>query len=110
MQYQSFNYGPTELAEQMTSATHDTLHYLVKNKYITAEQYDELSGKLMIIAVPNRKGFGRKLLEYFFGSSTEENAWVFPIVEVAAHYKPAGTNKPKNVTKMKPKLEVVKDE
>lgn len=110
MEYQSFSHTPTSMAEQMTSATHDTLYYLVKNKYITAEQYEELSGKLMVMAVPNRKGFGRKLLEYFFGDSTEENAWVFPIVEVSTHYKSATLNRPKNVSKLKPKLEVVKDE
>ena len=107
--YQSFSYGPTELAEQMTSATHDTLAYLWKNKYITTEQYNELSSKLMVMAVPNKKGFGRKLLDYFFGESTDENAWVFPIVEVATHYKSATPDKPKNVTRLKtkPKLEVV---
>ena len=110
--YQSFNYSPTELAEQMTSATHDTLAYLWKNKHITIEQYNELMSKLMVVAVPNRKGFGRKLLEYFFGDNSEENAWVFPIVEVATHYKPATPEKPKNVTKLKtkPKLEVVDNE
>ena len=107
--YQSFNYSPTELAEQMSSVTHDTLVYLWKSKYITTEQYNELSGKLMVMAVPNRRGFGKKLLEYFFGDNTEENSWVFPIVEVATHYKSATPEKPKNVTRLKtkPKLEVV---
>lgn len=107
--YQSFSYSPTELAEQMSSATQDTLSYLLKNRYITAEQYNELSGKLMVMAVPNRRGFGKKLLEYFFGDNTEENSWVFPIVEVATHYKSATPEKPKNVTKLKakPKLEIV---
>jgi hypothetical protein len=110
--YQSFSYSPTELAAQMTGATHDTLAYLWKNKYITTEQYNELTGKLMVMAVPNNKSFGRKLLEYFFGDNKEENSWVFPIVEVATHYKSATPEKPKNVTKLKakPKLEVVKDE
>lgn len=107
--YESFSYSPTELAEQMSSATQDTLAYLVKNKYITTEQFNELSGKLMVMAVPNKRGFGKKLLEYFFGDHAEENAWVFPIVEVATHYKSATPEKPKNVTKLttKPKLEVV---
>ena len=110
--YESFSYSPTDLAEQMSSATHDTLAYLWKNKYITTEQYNELSGKLMVMAVPNKRGFGKKLLEYFFGDSAEENSWVFPIVEVATHYRPATLEKPKNVTKLKtkPKLEIVTDE
>lgn len=110
--YQSFSYSPTDLAEQMSAATHDTLAYLWKNKYITTEQYNELSSKLMVMAVPNKKGFGKKLLEYFFGDNKEENSWVFPIVEVATHYKSATPEKPKNVTKLnsKPKLEVVDNE
>jgi len=110
--YQSFSYSPTDLAEQLSGATQDTLSYLLKNKYITNEQYNELAGKLVVMAVPNKRGFGRKLLDYWFGDSAEENAWVFPIVEVSSHYRPAGSDKPKNVTKLKtkPKLEVVKDE
>lgn len=108
--YQSFSYSPTELAEQLSSATQDTLSYLLKNKYITAEQYNELSGKLAVMAVPNKRGFGKRLLAYWFGEGNkEENAWVFPIVEVSNHYAPATPEKPKNVTKLKtkPKLEVV---
>jgi hypothetical protein len=107
--YHSFSYTPIELAEQMTRATHDTLVYLLKSKHITNEQYNELSGKLIVMAVPNSKGFGKRLLEYFFGDNKEENSWVFPIVEVATHYRPATPEKPKNVTKLnsKPKLEIV---
>jgi hypothetical protein len=107
--YQSFSYSPTDLAEQLSSATQDTLVYLLKNKYITNEQYNELAGKLVVMAVPNSKGFGKKLLEYFFGDTADDNAWVFPIVEVATHYKSATPEKPKNVTRLKtkPKLEVV---
>jgi len=110
--YQSFTYSPTELAVQLTSNTQDTLAYLLKNKHITTEQYNELTGKLMVMAVPNSKGFGRKLLDYFFGDNADDNAWVFPIVEVATHYKPATPEKPKNVTRLKtkPKLEVVDNE
>ena len=108
--YQSFSYSPTDLAEQMTSATHDTLAWMYKNEYITQEEYDTLAGRLVVMAVPNKKGYGRRLLEKMFGSDASENAWVFPIVEVADHYAPAASNKPKNVTKLKPKLEVVKDD
>lgn len=106
--YQSFSYSPTELAVQLSGATQDTLAYLWKNKYITTDQFNELSGKLAVMAVPNKKGYGKKLLEYFFGDHSDENAWVFPIVEVATHYAPTA-NEPKNVTKLKtkPKLEVV---
>jgi len=108
--YQSFSYSPTDLAVQMSAATQDTLAYLWKSKYITTEQYNELSGKLMVVAVQNKKGFGKRLLDYWFGEDNkEENSWVFPIVEVATHYKSATPEKPKNVTKLnaKPKLEIV---
>jgi hypothetical protein len=46
------------------------------------------------------------------GTGTGENSWVFPIVEVATHYKSATPEKPKNVTRLnaKPKLEVVDNE
>lgn len=106
--YQSFSYSPTDLAEQLSGTTQDTLAYLWKNKYLTTEQYNELAGKLAVMAVPNKRGFGRKLLDYWFGEDNkEENAWVFPIVEVATHYRSATPEKPKNVTKIKPKLEIV---
>jgi hypothetical protein len=108
--YESFSYSPTDLAVQLSGATQDTLVYLLNKKYITNEQYNELSGKLVVMAVPNRKGFGKKLLDYWFGEGNkEESAWVFPIVEVSNHYVSATPEKPKNVTKLKtkPKLEVV---
>ena len=107
--YESFSYSPTDLAEQLSSATQDTLVYLLKNKYITNEQYNELAGKLVVMAVPNKRGFGKKLLSYWFGDNKEENSWVFPIVEVANHYASATPEKPKNVTRLKPKpkLEIV---
>lgn len=109
--YQSFTYSPTDLAEQMTGATHDTLSWLVKHQYLTQDQYTELSERIIVMAVPNRKGFGRRLIERFFGNSKDETMWVFPIVEVGNHYTPhKDTVNPKNVTKMKPKLSVVKDE
>ena len=112
MQYQSFSYTPTDMAEQLTGATHDTLSWLLKRQYITKEQHDELVGRIVVMAVPNKKGFGRRLLERFFGEKEDENIWVFPIVEVADHYRSAMPDRPKNVTKLKakPKLEVVDNE
>lgn len=110
--YQSFTYSPTDLAEQLTGATHDTLSWLVKHQYLTQEQYNELSDRIVVMAVPNKKGFGRRLIERFFGNNKDETMWVFPIVEVASHYLPTQpeAEKPKNVSKMKPKLSVVKDD
>ena len=112
MQYQSFSYTPTDMAEQLTGATHDTLSWLWRHEYITREEYEELANRLVVMAIPNKKGFGRRLLERFFGEKDDENIWVFPIVEVAGHYANHVPDKPKNVTKLKtkPKLEVVDNE
>jgi len=112
MQYQSFSYTPTDMAEQLTGATHDTLSWLWRHEYITKEDYEELTNQLVVMAIPNKKGFGKRLLERFFGTKDDENIWVFPIVEVADHYRNANPNTPKNVTKLnaKPKLEVVDNE
>ena len=104
MEYQSFSYTPTDMAEQLTGATHDTLAWLATNKYITAEQRAELEGRIVVMAVPNKKGFGKKLLERMFGTNnTETNAWCFPIVEISNHYAPADKPMPKK----KPTLKVV---
>lgn len=105
MEYQSFTYTPTDMAGQLTGATHDTLAWLAKNKYITPEQRSELESRIIVVAIPNRKHFGRRLLDKLFGvDNTEENAWVFPIVEIADHYAPT-TAKP--TAKKKPTLKVV---
>ena len=105
MEYQSFSYTPTDMAGQLTGATHDTLAWLAKNKYITAEQRSELESRIIVVAIPNKKHFGRRLLDKLFGAdNTEPNAWVFPIVEIADHYAPT-TAKP--APKKKPTLKVV---
>jgi hypothetical protein len=111
MEIQSFTYTPTDMAEQLTGATHDTLAWLAKNKYITNEQRAELEARIVVTAIPNKKGFGKKLLDKMFGTNTEENAWVFPIVEIADHYAPIGSNNPDNkvkpIAKKRPSLKVV---
>lgn len=107
MEYQSFSYTPTDMAAQLTGATHDTLAWLAKNKYITPEQRVELESRIFVTAIPNKKSFGQRLLAKMFGANNkEENAWVFPIVELADHYAPIdGTPKP--TVKKKPTLKVV---
>jgi len=107
MEIQSFTYTPTGMAEQLTGATHDTLAWLAKHQYITNEQRAELESRIIVAAIPNHKGFGRRLLDKMFGANnTEKNAWVFPIVELSDHYAPTD-NKPKPLDKKKPALKVV---
>jgi hypothetical protein len=106
MEIQSFSYTPTDMAGQLTGASHDTLAWLAKNKYITNEQRAELETRIIVVAIPNKKGFGRRLLDKMFGANNkQENAWVFPIVELADHYAPTDGNNP--APKKKPTLKVV---
>lgn len=101
MKYESFNYTPIELAEFSTRTVQDTLAYLYRKNYITEKEYNHLSGTLAVYAMPNRKGFGRKLLERFFGTNENEDAFVFPIIEIDSAYN---NSKPKS---KKPALNVV---
>ena len=102
VKYETFNYTPIELAESMTGTVHDTLTYLYRHEYITQEEYDHLSSTLAVYAMPNRKGFGRKLLERFFGKDETESAFVFPIITIDPMYANVPANKDK-----KPNLNVI---
>lgn len=93
MKYETFN-SPAELAELLSGALQDTLLYLAKNGYITSDNYEELSNKLMVSAIPKRRGFGAKLIERFFGTGGDESSWVFPIVEIPEMYGKKKTSKP----------------
>ena len=99
--YEAFTYTPIELAATMTGTLNDTLVHLYRNGYIKQADYEYLSKTLAVYTMPNRKGFGKKLLERFFGTSENENAYVFPIVEIDPIY---GNGKPKG---KKPALNVV---
>lgn len=100
--FETFSYTPIELAESMTSTVQDTLVYLYNNDYLTKEEFDELASTLAVYALPNRKGFSKRLRERFFGDTTKENSYVFPIVEIdpVHHYN-------NNAKTKKPELNVI---
>lgn len=78
-----FEFSPTKLAEEFTSISHRTIYHLHEKGIITEEQCNELVSTVMVSAVPNRKGFGEKMLERLFNRrSDNEGTWVFPIVEL----------------------------
>lgn len=87
MKHELFSYTPIELAASMTATVNDTLTHLYRHEYITEEEYEHLSNTLAVYPMPNRKGFGQKLLERFFGPDETESAYVFPIVEIDPVYK-----------------------
>lgn len=105
MKYESFSYTPTELAEFSSGTVQDTLVYLYNKGYIEEADYNYLANTLAVYAMPNRKGFGKKLLERFFGTNENEDAFVFPIVEIDPIYSSTDGSKKRN---KKPTLNVVK--
>ena len=87
-----------EYAGKLTEQSRITLEYLVKNKYLTAEQYDDLSSRLVVATIKNEKTFGKRLLERFFGKDENTNLYVFPIVSIdpiATNDTPSRNGKPK---------------
>ena len=74
-----------ELAGRLTNQVHQTLEYLYNDGYLTVEQYDDLSSRLVVCSVRNKpKWFGEKLLNRWWGKQEEdnENLWVFPITSM----------------------------
>ena len=102
MKYESFSYTPVEMSESMTGTVHDTLTYLYNNDYLKETDYNHLMNTLAVYAMPNRKGFGARMRERFFGKDADESAFVFPIIEIDASY----SNNPSS-PKGKPRLNVV---
>ena len=102
--YETFSYSPIELAESMTGTVHDTLIYLVNRQYISEADFEYLMSTTAVYALPNRKGFGSRLLGRIFGKDENENSFIFPIVEIdpERHYKAD------KKTNGKPTLNVVK--
>ena len=99
--YESFTHTPAEYAGALTNQTHATLDWLVNNKYITSEQWNKLTGTLVVTAIQNNKTWGTKLLERFFNKESESNTYVFPLVLLDEY---VATTKAKPT---KPKLEIV---
>lgn len=78
-----FEFSPTKLAESYTTVSHRTIYHLCEKGIITEEQCNELVSTIMVSAVPNRKGFGEKLLTRLFNKPKDNSdTWVFPIVEL----------------------------
>jgi hypothetical protein len=101
--YESFTHTPAEYAATLTNQTHMTLDWLANREYITREQWDTLTGTLVVTPIQNNKNWGTKILDRFFKKDAESNTYVFPIVQLD-EYIPPSKAKP---TKAKPTLELV---
>jgi len=99
--FETFSYTPIELAASMTNTVNDTLVYLLNHGYIKQADYEYLNKTLAVFPMPNRKGFGQRLRERFFGTDDNQDLYVFPIIEIDPSYN---NGKPKG---KKPALNVV---
>lgn len=104
-----FSYSPDELSAQLTGIVHDTLSYLQSRDYLSDEEVAELANILMVVAIPNRKGYGRRILDRLFGTKEEEGniTWVFPIVELDPRFDNRKSAKPSKAPTNKPGLTLV---
>lgn len=98
-----FNYAPDDLAAQLTGTVHDTLRYLQSREYLSDEEVAELENILMVVAIPNRKGFGKRILDRLFNKKEPEGniTWVFPIIELDPRYDNRALPTSPNSTKAK---------
>lgn len=80
-------YTVDEFAAQLTLHTQQTLNYLARHDYISKELYDQLTGSLVVVPIRNKRTFGRRLLDRFFGrGETDPSAVVFPIISVEEYH------------------------
>ena len=105
--YQSFSFSVEEYAEEMTAQTHRTIDWMLNNGYIDNETWDILTGTLVVTPISNKKGWGKKILQRFFGKKDPDGqTFVFPIVQLEEWYMgPTDNPEPKG----KPNLSVVKN-
>lgn len=72
-----------ELAGRLTNQVHVTLEYLYNDGYLTVEQYDDLTARLVVCPVRNKpKWFGERILNRWWGKEDNENMWVFPVTSM----------------------------
>ena len=73
---------PESLAAFGTEHCHMLLAYLLSQKMISVELYEELTSKIIITAIQNKKSFGKKILNHFFSKDSTEDDYVFVIAEL----------------------------
>jgi len=106
MNYQSFQFTIEEYSEELTAQTHRTLDWMVNNGYVDYETWEMLISTLVVTPIANKKGFGQRILERFFGKrEADGKTFVFPIVQLEDWYMNRLDTPP---PKGKPTLSVVK--
>jgi hypothetical protein len=79
MRYETFNHTVDDYAAELTGHSHQTLYWLHRHGYLDAETTEELLSRMVVVPVRNNPKFGERLLARFFGRSSTENSFTFPI-------------------------------
>lgn len=77
--YETFEYTPQTLAEQLTNQSHMTLYWLNRNGYLNNDQTSNLLSRLICAPVRNKPSFGQRILDRLFKKDASENSYMFPI-------------------------------
>ena len=76
---EQFSFTTDEYSAGLTEQSHQTLYWLNRNGYLSAEQTIDLCGRLIVVPIRNHKNFGQRILERFFGKDSHKNSYVFPL-------------------------------
>lgn len=79
--FKAFDFDLAELQEHMTFVSHQTLAWLCNEDYITEEQYEDLSERLIIVPVRNNGLYG-KIKQWMFGGDKNPDLYKFAISDI----------------------------
>ena len=79
MAYEVFNHTVDDYAAELTCQSHQTLHWLNRNGYLSNEDTEELLSSMVVVPIRNQPKFGQRILDRFFGHDSKPNSFVFPI-------------------------------
>lgn len=85
MSQELFTFTPTELAEYLTEHQNKMLKYMEVRGFIATDVKDVLESSLAVFPMRNKKTLPERLLARFFRKDSNENAYVFPIVDVSTY-------------------------
>lgn len=94
---ETFNFGIDEYGSELTQQSHQTLHWLNRNGYLSNEDTEDLVSRMIVTPIRNRPRLGQRLLARFFNKESADNSYVFPITlvdDVYAQKNNGGEDKP----------------
>lgn len=108
MNWQGFTFDVTEYSTALTGNCHNTVIFLHRQGYLTAEQTEELLSRMVVVPVRNTPKLGERLLRRFFKKDDKDDVYTFPIALLDHAEGVMDDTVPKR--RGKPHLEVVTNE